>query len=165
MFVMVFIITPLWLTPSSAKACDCDIPDTAKEALDRATAVFVGTVEKIQSEKSGNDVIFKVSKTWKGTNEAEIHVFTPHGSCQYNFQEGAAYLVYATSFKNSGILTVHDCGRTAPLPKVHKNIVELDKTGNLKNEVNFGAIHFDLNLSTHLLRIGLELILKSRFSY
>ncbi|WP_134685417.1 hypothetical protein [Brevibacillus migulae] len=162
LLLIMVVLVPMSFIPSTAHACSCDIPDTAKEAMDRAAAVFVGTVTSVKKQKSGFDITFAASKSWKGPSSTEIHVFSPYGSCQYNFVEGTAYLVYASSWKNSKLLTVYDCGRTAPLPSAQPDIDELDYPDNTQRrlgETLADEAYLSLFLPP-LLRITVELVLK-----
>lgn len=159
-----FVLLPLSFIPSTVHACSCDIPDTATEAKDRATAVFVGTVTNVEEQKSGFDITFTARKTWKGPSSTEIHVFSPYGSCQYNFDEGTEYLVYASSWKNSKVLTVYDCGRTAPLPDAQQDIDDLENPDNIQGQL-LGSLANEPYLSLSLalpplLRLTVELVLK-----
>jgi hypothetical protein len=75
-------------------ACDCKTllpPDSFKAA----DLVFVGNV--ISSDKSESEVnsSFRVEQVLKGTNNGQV-VITGHNSdCDYSFQTGNAYIVYA----------------------------------------------------------------------
>jgi len=162
LLLVMLVLLPLSFIPSTAYACSCYVPDTATEAKDKAAAVFVGTVTNVKKQKSGFDITFTARKTWKGPSSTEIHVFSPYGSCQYNFEEGTEYLVYASSWKNSKLLTVYDCGRTAPLPGAQKDIDELENSEKIQGQL-LGPLANKTYLylaMPPLLRITVELVLK-----
>ena len=75
-------------------ACDCNTlspPDSFKAA----DLVFVGNV--ISSDKSASEVntTFRVEQVLKGTNNGQVVITGHMSNCDYSFQTGNAYIVYA----------------------------------------------------------------------
>lgn len=118
-----------------------------KQALEEATAVFVGTVVSVEDlELSADDrlsarvinlvrplrVRFTVERVYRGRKTEEIEVTTKSGGFEfgYDFKVGEAYLVYAQSnnVMKSGLI-VGGCGRTRPVTEAREDL------GNLKNLV------------------------------
>ncbi|QOR64775.1 hypothetical protein IM538_13000 [Cytobacillus suaedae] len=122
---------------SQVMACDCYVPETAHEALEKADAVFKGKVLQLKKERikgeTYNVALFSVSETWKGINETQVTVFTDWTSCHFNFEVGKEYLLYPNKLK--GELNVIDCGRSAETQFAANDLLELGKGGEPKNIV------------------------------
>ena len=113
-------------TSRSAHACLCPLiePDVAYQ---NAPLIFTGTVEKITEHKSesgrdgqrdlpiveGRTIRFSVEEYFKGSGAAEIDLRARRiSSCDFNFEEGKRYLVYAARESDSGELVAQSCSRT-----------------------------------------------------
>ena len=131
--------------PECARACSCAMPpgsqiERAERALSNSDAVFSGEVVRIDRPsgpiRSSGDPetdTFRVLESWKGPKSGTLEVKTPVAdmSCGYPFEEGRAYLVYASE-KRQG-LEVYLCGETKPLPKAKEDLAALgedEKPGN-----------------------------------
>ncbi|MGH9923078.1 MAG: hypothetical protein ACRD38_10030, partial [Nitrososphaerales archaeon] len=93
----------------SASACECALPVTPVEELERSAAVFSGRVIDISEDQSKNtyearfEVQFDVERSWKGVFDKTAVVFTALDSnfCGYEFEWGEKYLVYAYASNGS----------------------------------------------------------------
>ncbi|MEH7121893.1 hypothetical protein V7127_01465 [Bacillus sp. JJ1773] len=126
----VLIILTLFYPSSRGLACDCDIPKTANEALNRAAAVFRGEVLQVKKKKingkSYDVALISVSEIWKGIDESHVFVTTDwSSSCQYDFEVGKEYLFYPND--HDGILKVINCGRSAEIQYANQDLLELGK--------------------------------------
>ncbi len=125
-----------------ADACTCMPPPPAADALESAEAVFVGEVESITdlgSESRGGSALvdLAVSRWFKGNGDdrAEVRTLKATSMCGYPFEEGDAYLVYASD-AGDGNLGVSLCSRTRPLDQAGDDVRELEK---LAGETSEGA--------------------------
>lgn len=161
-FVMLLILLPVFLFPVSTFACSCGSDLSPTEALNKSTAVFIGTVNKIEKADSGFEVTFQINKNFKAATGTEITVFTGFSSCMYDFKEMTSYLVYATTDKFTGVLSVNFCSRTVPLIEAKTDLMEIDgdymKTNN-EDKITKITDYFG-ELLLHLLRYGLNLMIK-----
>ncbi|MFP3391197.1 hypothetical protein [Brevibacillus sp. SIMBA_040] len=161
-FVMLLILLPFFLFPVPSFACSCGSDLSPTEALNKSTAVFIGTVNKIEKADSGYEVTFQINKNFKEATGTEITVFTGFSSCMYNFKEMTPYLVYATTDTFTGVLSVNFCSRTVPLIEAKADLIEIDRDSTKANtDVNVTTItHYFGELLLHLLRYGMNLMIK-----
>jgi hypothetical protein len=119
------VLALAFVAPGTALACKCAQPPAPKESLKQATAVFAGTVTKIErAPKHGRLIHFAVSKTWKGVGKPTVTVTTGFGGgdCGYGFKKGVKYIVYCYGKKQ---LSTNICTRTRPLAKAQQDLKEL----------------------------------------
>lgn len=75
-------------------ACDCNTL-SPPDSFIAADLVFVGNVISLDKSESEVNSTFRVEQVLKGTNNGQV-VITGHISdCDYSFQTGNAYIVYA----------------------------------------------------------------------
>lgn len=130
------------LFASKSYACDCALPsNNIEENRKGAYQVFVGEVLESSSDKlylaSGLNYTYytiKVIEPLKGNYHPKYKLRTfekiSHGSCDYTFEVGKKYLIYANY--DNGKLSAHICSRTAPLEEVNDNeIEELKRLSNV----------------------------------
>ena len=137
-----------------ALACSCAPFTTAKAALKKADAVFVGKVvdisvldiySKIKINDSGKTktmilnaryykVKFAVSQSWKGAPRRTASVLTNYSgsaACGYSFAKAKTYIVYAHASLRPGSkykdLYTSICERTANVLDAKKDLIELGK--------------------------------------
>ncbi|MCR2822955.1 hypothetical protein [Lederbergia panacisoli] len=135
-FVSLTMITFLFFTISPIKslACSCIPVGTVQEEVDRSTDVFSGKVVEIvdsnknkknQSSADLLEVKFEVDKSWKGSNQSELIVYTERdsASCGFEFSLNEEYIVYANEV--DGQLRVNLCSRTAQLTAATEDLNEL----------------------------------------
>lgn len=117
--------------PLPAAACSCLPPQSATEELQRAAAVFTGTVTEITDlVGDGMKVTFAVDRSWKGAQGPQATVYTADDSaaCGYGFFEGQKYLVYANTANERWETGL--CSRTSMLdnPEAQADTAELGET-------------------------------------
>ena len=125
-----------------AHACSCIPPPPPLEALDRASAVFTGTVGSFRtlSFEAGSEdwpgppywsVEFEVDVVWEGSVTTTTVVYvTQSSACGYgNFEIGTDFLVYAHQRDLAGVgddtLFVSSCSRTVPLERAEADLLAL----------------------------------------
>jgi hypothetical protein len=120
---------------SSVQACECVPPPPAKVALEKAAAVFVGKVMKIERDKSSMlHVTLEVQMTWKGTRDKLTTVLTKSDeeACGFGFEVGKTYLVYCYQSDEEGrkFLRTNICTRTRLFDAEGKK--EIEELGRAK---------------------------------
>ena len=133
----VLVIVLICLFPEGALACECQPPAervshrqlVAKE-FKAADAVFSGEVIELDRLT----VKFKVERKWKGELDAGVTMLTgaeragdkgySFNGCDYDFEAGKKYLVYA--FGPPDKLKTHECSRTRLFASVGEDVKELD---------------------------------------
>jgi hypothetical protein len=132
LLMLIFLIGLLIATPYRAYACSCLPPRPPLESMANSDAVFSGKVVRIDSEDavimSSADpvnVVFEVSRVWKGDEKGAIALSTARdsASCGYDFVVGEEYLVYA-NISDTG-LTTGLCSRTMPLSSAGEDLAVL----------------------------------------
>jgi hypothetical protein len=128
--------------------CRCVPSGSPAKELTHATAVFSGRVDAITRDDSippldttwsvaqqnawfgrlfeQRHVRLKVLRVWKGKVSETITVVTGGGGpdCSYEFEIGAAYLVYAYPSRRGGLYAT-SCSRTRLLGKAEEDMREL----------------------------------------
>ncbi len=144
--ILIFCVLTVFIASNavSVDACWCrkdpeetNTDEKFKKTVSRLVSVsdfvFAGTLV----EENNTQLIFKVENVWKGDFKDSITFYFPHNvtddkefeyfidSCQFNFELGKSYLVYANATING--LSVSKCGRTNFLDKSQRDIDELNK--------------------------------------
>jgi len=111
---------------TAAYACSC-LPRTPQQFSESAQAVFAGrAIDVIQRNPDSEvQVIFEVSRIWKGQKRPRIVVMTSSSSasCGYSFQKTEQYLVYASRQKSQ--LETGLCSGTKPLSMAQEDLAIL----------------------------------------
>ncbi|WP_042349736.1 hypothetical protein [Bacillus massiliigorillae] len=134
---LILFISCLSFPFNKSYACDCVVPLSVQEELERNTAVFSGKVVEIVDKnknkiiKSTADpiaVVFEVKEWWKGGKQTQVLVNTVRhsSSCGYKFTVDDQYLVYAREI--DGELNVSICSRTQSLSTAQTDIEALGKS-------------------------------------
>src|SRR5215510_6048504 len=130
-----------------ALACTC-IPrsNPPKKELEQASFVFSGKV--VNADASywlginrefpffhiivwETYMVFSVKEVWKGEVTTEIRIKSDISSCNFNFEEGREYLVYAGG-NDLGSISTNYCTRTARLIDASEDLAVLGKGGRPK---------------------------------
>ena len=140
-----FII--LLATPSPAKACLCGDGYSPSEAFMDADAVFTGKVVAVSNDYSvdfpldrllsrisgkpiyvwGSQTTFLVFNSWKTVVTTSVTVQQIGISdCEYSFNWGDDYLVYAQNTNSSTIFTTHRCSRTTRISPATEDLSYLN---------------------------------------
>lgn len=137
-FLFFNIAIALVTSPLQVSACSCDIPADAIEGMAHSDAVFTGEVKHIKRANINGDtydaVLIHVDEIWKGINESQVIVYTGWTSCQFEFEEGEQYLLYA--YKNEDKLYVISCGRSTVMSNGAEDIKLLGPGDKPSKEVN-----------------------------
>lgn len=132
------IVVDILSSPLKVSACSCDIPTDAIEGMAHADAVFTGEVKEIKKSKINRDaydaVLIQVDEIWKGINESQVIVYTGWTSCQFEFEKGEQYLLYA--YKNEDRYHVINCGRSTTTANGVEDIKLLGSGEKPSKEVN-----------------------------
>ena len=132
-FSLVYLVAGV----SSAVACDCFLP-TTQEALHRAHAVFMGTIDQVtflDPKDPGSRVIvkFKVARVWKGlvARDFEMRSIVETSMCEGFYRDdlvvGKKLLVFAHRSEMDSIKTysTNICTLTGSVEIRRENIKEL----------------------------------------
>ncbi|HIW33428.1 MAG TPA: hypothetical protein IAA29_11640 [Candidatus Paenibacillus intestinavium] len=137
--VVLLLVSMLMLGERKATyACDCVIPGSFSEGLEKYDIVFEGVV--IDTDKNKDTLLgkksivnsaepvewtFQVIGAWKGEVTEEIVVVSKShsASCGYEFEVGKRYAVFATS--NDDNITVSSCSGTRSIADNSKIFEEL----------------------------------------
>lgn len=97
-YIRVCFVLSFTFISTNAIACICDPSDKKLEDyfLESST-VFVGTVDNVNQTATHDTVTIKVSGSWKGLeyNQITLKQATDTWSCDFEFFEGAEYVVFA----------------------------------------------------------------------
>jgi hypothetical protein len=115
------VATSVLIRPSPAEACSGGGPSPLSVHVNRAAAVFIGTVEALAREPQPIVATFKVIKAYRGQVERRAIVA---GYCGIAFEIGETYLVYAEEY--AGRLMTHSLTRTRPLTAAAEDLRYLD---------------------------------------
>ena len=144
-FLRWFVLVPaaiLFFCVKDAEACACVRPELSPEQnrqdvaeqLEKAIAVFSGEVMRLDALT----VQFRLEDVWKG--EFGQHVVMPisagqnpdgtvaYSSCDYVFQVGRKYLVFAYG-KSASTMRAYSCTRTIALQRATSTVELLDQIG------------------------------------
>jgi hypothetical protein len=135
--------------PRPLLACTCrGVQQPPCAAFREATAVFSGPVLDFKEapHQSGDRfhylmVEFAVEKSYKGVSESELSIATLTGtSCDFGFQKGERYFVYAHRDSRQNRLVTGFCSRTKPLSSANEDIEHAEGlTGSLRRSSIMGA--------------------------
>lgn len=131
------------LCPAVSLACGCyqlDPNQTAaqavREARNSAAAVFLGKVVEVGERRRDSEgyyavVRFKVERSWKGADSAEVLLTSRLNDCAFPFKAGGTYLVYA-SLTGRGELDASVCSRTRRLERAGADLKLLGRAKRRK---------------------------------
>ena len=106
----VCVLFALVFGEEEAHACKC-APSTLEERLQKSSAVFSGVAAEVEEDSSSDarpqHTTFEVEQSRKSVSEEQVVVQGDGSSCDFRFQEGERYLVYATGGGGQG-------GKTTP---------------------------------------------------
>jgi hypothetical protein len=149
-FVSLSATLAIAFSPTASKACQCGAALDPATGLSAATAVFAGRVYAFENGMAkyvaflpGRDipvrnVMFEVSKTWKGDIGSRVAITVDLGNCDYEFQIDNSYIVYAsdaTETESLGDLRAIVCLPTKPLD-VAQTDFEVLGPGSAVNNAN-----------------------------
>jgi hypothetical protein len=141
----IFLIAAFW-HGVPAEACDCAILPTCATLWD-ADLVFVGTTTRVSGDRNLESAEFTVDERLRGEPSGEpLTLVSEHlgFSCDYDFDEGVRYLVFARKGPD-GVWKASLCGGAVPFPPASsmlKDILETLQsraTGTVSGQVTFDA--------------------------
>ena len=115
------LLASLWTAePCEAAMCRCWLPVTAYEARDSSEAVFTGVVVSVRETRepfmNGWSrrlyTTFRVEAAWKGVETPEMVIVHAGTDCDYEFESGKRYMVYAARHPRADFLFAGVCSRT-----------------------------------------------------
>lgn len=131
----ILIFTFLLLTSNVVYACSCSGYPTVCEAFNSADAVFIGSVERVQNQTTGDDpgtvyhgpqvAYIQVEKVFKGIKETEVIFRTEGSSCDAVYEEGERWLFYAYYDKKNNSWRTHACDRSTGLERASDDLLYL----------------------------------------
>jgi hypothetical protein len=100
------ITVSLLLLPEVARGCQCGSRPSALEAVPISSEVFEGTVLRrvpFLSRVEGSFTVleridFIVHQAWRGSNDGRRTLVTGYGNCDFLFEAGTRYLVFAVPY-------------------------------------------------------------------
>lgn len=136
---LIIIFIAIFFFHSIAEACTCGETKPC-EANAAAFAVFVGKVTKLSTSKVNGYVPsnamsttftsnrpvarLQIEETFRGVKGNEVDVFGEETTCDYYFEQGKSYLVYAIKGKDGDLYT-SVCSRTSPIAEAKKDLIYL----------------------------------------
>ncbi|RAV11906.1 hypothetical protein [Paenibacillus contaminans] len=137
------VLFVICMPSSPAYACSCAAPKPANERVAQYDAVFTGKVIAKKEETSwalraretNEAVLLEVDSVWKGLSESQVIVRTDLSSCQFDFQVGQSYLVYAGSWGGKPLST-HICSGSAELTAAAADLQALGSGAKPAKKVN-----------------------------
>lgn len=132
-FSCLFLLS-MFLTVNArpVSACSCIVNLSLVSQLASATAIFSGIATNIKALSTPNaddlyrnEVTMDVQQIWKGPNSQTLTLTTGGTTCDYGFEVGKAYLVFAIEFK--GRLSTNICTLTQPLRSAEKTLDAFDR--------------------------------------
>jgi hypothetical protein len=118
----------IFLSPVDALSCVC-ISKPPAESLQEAGAVFSGKIVALRA----TEVVVQVEKVWKGQlpESFTLYVGSRNNTCNYRFERGEKYLIYAVEHPNGGgggpALKASKCLGTKKLRHAEKDLQEFEK--------------------------------------
>jgi hypothetical protein len=108
--------------PVGQAAYKCKESGSPHQELEKARAVFIGKVAKINEGGPTIIVEFLVEKIWKGPSSKRITVHTGKSLYGYGFTKSEKYLIYAYGEKQ---LETSRCSRTQSVESASFDLKEL----------------------------------------
>lgn len=110
---IVFLFVLILFGFENAKACTCAPSNSPCAVFQQADAVFLATATEITKTEKTYEIKIKlnVDEAFKGVTSKQETVLS-QGLCDFSFQAGKTYLVYAKRDKETNFLRVYLCSRT-----------------------------------------------------
>ncbi len=150
-FSIVFLFVLFLFGFSKAEACSCVPSNSPCAVYQSADAVFLATAEEITKSENlyGSKTKLKVEEAFKGVNSPQ-EIILNEGVCEFNFEVGETYLVYATRDKKTNFLRVFLCSRTTSLKNAVQDLefIRLLVAGKLVSSI-YGIVKQPANNEKH----------------
>lgn len=111
--LVVFLFVLFLFGFTKAEACLCSSSNSPCAVYQSADAVFLATAGEITNDENSyrSKIKLKVNEAFKGVNSTQEIVFST-GLCDFHFEVGKSYLVYARRDAKTNLLNVFLCSRT-----------------------------------------------------
>jgi hypothetical protein len=138
-------IAAIWLLlvlPASA-VCRLPHPRVCSEFF-HSDVVFTGTVisvrewPKRQASPEGWFYRLRLTKSYRGSSQDVIEIFTGNDTGRFPLEKGQSYLVFA--HKRNGILNIDNCGSSAELSKAGEVIRQIESVATNMKSASGGDI-------------------------
>ena len=128
--ILMVLVTASAAVPSRAEACSCAYSRLPCEQFWDSPVVFAGTVVEIlpkdaKPSTGPSTVRFRISEPFRGVDTPEVVLHQEGSSCDLDFAEGQAYLVYAYHRRTGAGWSTGMCTRTRPLRNAYEDLVYL----------------------------------------
>ncbi len=115
MFRFLIVLFAVLYSAVPAFACDC-VETSVEQAIDQAAHIFEGRV--IAFDEESEHVRFRVTQTWRGSEDEEITIHNP-SICGVPFEQDEIYLVYALEGEVPLVLL---CNGTRPIEEATEDL-------------------------------------------
>lgn len=105
----------LWVSVENVSACQCFTLSSVYDSFESESAVFSGTVVKRSLTPDQGVYEFEVIESFKGVTSQRVIVNNRTNMCEWRFEIGATYLIYARSDKDGRLHTRNFCTRNSEL--------------------------------------------------
>lgn len=131
LLLLLFVGAVVLVSSKTGNACQCLIRAPASTDYWRADVVFVGSVTDIVPSFDDLDsslrtknrkVTLSVENMYRGSVGARIDLQDWINSCEFRFEKGRKYLVYAYRNTDDNSLGTHGCSRTSELSHAKEDI-------------------------------------------
>lgn len=146
-----FILLPYFARPVHACQCLQSRPPCA--AYWEADAVFAGLVTNVspndEEHKAGNysgerKVTFSLINAYRGVHGKEVEIQSTMSSCEYEFEKGKRYFVYAYRNASNNKLGTYACSRTTRLSNATEDMAFISSlSGSATGSLILGVISED----------------------
>jgi hypothetical protein len=133
MMTMLKIITLALLIQYTLNACICSPRGSMEQEFEAATSVWEGKVlekRKLQDQQLIKMMIINGFKS-EGT---QVEVATPASNCDFDFQEGERYIVFATSSGGPLVTTRCDYTQLSSLDLRKRLFLLADSKGTIQSD-------------------------------
>lgn len=168
MIKKILFVLFLILISSEVYCCDCSEKPSIQENWKLSDQIFIGRVLKVDSllySEYGQKMYaftIRISKIYKGQifkqNKFKTILAVSAGSCDYYFNIGKEYLIYAKRDYNA--LGCSICSRTSLLKNIDKSELELleklYKKSQRNNEIQFIKFQNDIEYQIALVKNSFE---------
>lgn len=106
--------------------CPYPTPKVCSEYFE-STVVFVGTVESVQYEGAENEEIryrIRVGRSFRGTVEPTVDLFSPNDSARLSLEEGKEYVLFARN-EDGRWVDFAGCGAPTTTATLEENLREI----------------------------------------
>ena len=109
---LIFFMISISSLPSTGYACQCSSTHIPVMGAIKSDSIFYGTVldikEQREEDTSYHAVLFDVKNTIRGQSQTNLEIKQAAFSCDYHFEIGKEYLVYAYNVENELFTTLCD---------------------------------------------------------